>query len=204
MKVLNLYAGLGGNRHLWTGVDVVAVELQENIAEAYQRQYPSDVVIVADAHQYLLDNYDRFDFVWSSPPCQSHSRMMKFTRHRIRKFPDMKLYEEILFLQSFCKGGFVVENVLPYYQPLIAPTRIIGRHAFWSNYNIPFADLPESPKGFITGAKDVKRALVEWLGIDYSENIYYSGNHCPQQVLRNCVHPLVGLHVFNSFVCGSA
>ena len=31
----------------------------------------------------------------------------------------------------------------------------------------------------------------------YEKNIYYEGNHCPTQILRNCVHPEVGLHVFN-------
>ena len=31
MKVLNLYAGLGGNRKLWNGVNVVAIEIDENI-----------------------------------------------------------------------------------------------------------------------------------------------------------------------------
>ena len=71
MKILNLYAGVGGNRKLWEdGHEITAVEHNSEIAEVYQDLYPSDKVVVADAHQYLLENYKDFDFIWSSPPCQ--------------------------------------------------------------------------------------------------------------------------------------
>ena len=36
MKVLNLYAGIGGNRKLWTDVEVTAIENNESIAAIYQ------------------------------------------------------------------------------------------------------------------------------------------------------------------------
>ena len=56
MKILNLYAGIGGNRKLWGDEhEVVAVENDEDIAKMYQDLYPQDTVIVADAHKYLLD-----------------------------------------------------------------------------------------------------------------------------------------------------
>jgi len=71
MKVLNLYAGIGGNRKLWEDVDVTAVELNPDIAKIYQDFFPNDKVIVADAHKYLLKHYKEFDFIWSSPPCQT-------------------------------------------------------------------------------------------------------------------------------------
>jgi DNA (cytosine-5)-methyltransferase 1 len=48
----------------------------------------------------------------------------------------MILYEEILFLQYNAKCKWVVENVKPYYKPLIEPTAFIQRHMFWSNFNI--------------------------------------------------------------------
>ena len=74
MKILNLYAGVGGNRKLWGGEhDITAVELDAQIAEVYADLYPNDTVIVGDAHEYLLENYMDFDFIWSSPPCPSHS-----------------------------------------------------------------------------------------------------------------------------------
>ena len=77
MKILNLYACLGGNRYKWNEVkddiEVTAVELDEELARLYQERFPNDKVIVADAHQYLLDHYKEFDFIWSSPPCHPHS-----------------------------------------------------------------------------------------------------------------------------------
>ena len=43
MKILNLYAGIGGNRKLWGDEhEVVAVENNEEIAEAYKTFYPKD------------------------------------------------------------------------------------------------------------------------------------------------------------------
>ena len=75
MKILNLYAGVGGNRKLWgDDHEVVAVELNPEIAAVYQALYPNDTVIVGDAHQYLLDHYSEYDFIFSSPPCPTHSR----------------------------------------------------------------------------------------------------------------------------------
>ena len=77
VRVLNLYAGVGGNRKLWQDVNVTAVELEPKIAAVYQRQHPNDTVIVGDAHAYLLEHWQEFDFIWSSPPCQTHSKMAK-------------------------------------------------------------------------------------------------------------------------------
>jgi len=196
-KVLNLYAGVGGNRKFWKDCQVTAVESNKKIADVYSRLNPDDEVIVGDAHEYLRAKYAEFDFIWASPPCQTHSKMVKATRHKNRKFPDMQLYEEILFLQHFFKGDWVVENVQPFYEPLIVPTRKVGRHVFWSNYDFEADDI-KRPTNFINMANVAgKKAMMEWLGIHYDENIYYAGNHCPAQVLRNCVHPDLGAQIFN-------
>ena len=196
MKVLNLYAGLGGNRKLWKDVTVTAVENDEKIAKQYKEFYPNDNVIIDDAHDYLLNHYENFDFIWSSPPCQSHSRMVKATRHKIRKYADLKLYEEIIFLQNFSKSYWIVENVIPYYQPLIKPNQTVGRHLFWCNFEFQ-ANEVKSPQKFITlSNKEQLQHLKDWLGIQYDKNIYYKGNHDPAQVLRNCIHPKIGLQIF--------
>ena len=125
MKALNLYAGIGGNRKLWQNVEVTAVELNPDIALIYQDFFPDDKVIVADAHQYLLEHFKEFDFVWSSPPCPSHSQMGRLralsdckgtgTYKSKPRYPDMKLYEEILLLKHYFKGKWCVENVIAYY-----------------------------------------------------------------------------------------
>ena len=144
MKILNLYACLGGNRYKWdevTDVEVTAGEWDEELARLYQERFPNDTVVVADAHQYLLDHYKEFDFIWSSPPCPSHSRARYWNSSNYDTktkpiYPDMKLYQEILFLQHYYKGKYVVENVTPYYEPLIQAKKR-GRHLYWTNFNLP-------------------------------------------------------------------
>lgn len=197
MDVLNLYAGLGGNRKLWIDCHVTAVELDPKIAAMYKRFYPDDDLVIDDAHGYLLKHYQDFDFIWSSPPCQSHSRMIRGGRNRKPRYPDLALYEEILLLQHNFGGKWVVENVIPFYEPLVTPQRI-GRHMLWSNFDIPSFTPPQF-KGFIKRQNlSAKKDLQDWLGIHYDENIYYGNNHCPTQILRNCVHPEVGLRIFEA------
>ena len=144
MKILNLYSCLGGNRYKWDEVaeiEVTAVELDIDLARMYKDRFPNDIVIVADAHQYLLDHYKEFDFIWSSPPCPTHSRARYWSSSNYDTttkavFPDMKLYEEILFLEHYFKGKYIVENVIPYYEPLIEAKKR-DRHFYWSNFNLP-------------------------------------------------------------------
>jgi DNA (cytosine-5)-methyltransferase 1 len=196
IKVLNLYAGIGGNRKLWQGVEVTAVELNESIAKAYQSFFPNDKVIVADAHQFLLEHFNEFDFIWSSPPCPTHSKVRKLLAVKKRKdgtefiqnkpvFPDMRLYEEIIFLQHYFKGKFVVENVKPYYKPLIEP-QLVGRHCFWSNFKIDSIKV-ENNKHF-----DKIKDMQQRKGFDLSK---LKINHRKDQILRNCVDSELGLHI---------
>jgi DNA (cytosine-5)-methyltransferase 1 len=143
LRILNLYACLGGNRYKWDEVadnlEITAVELDPELAKLYQERFPNDIVIVADAHQYLLDYYKEFDFIWSSPPCPTHSRMNYTFKNRDNfkiQYPDMKLYQEVIFLDNFFNGKYVVENVIPYYEPLI-PAKKRDRHLYWTNFKLP-------------------------------------------------------------------
>lgn len=196
MKILNLYSGVGGNRLLWGSGDITAVERNKRIAGVYRLNFSGDTIIIADAQDYLLENNGRFEFTWSSPPCQSHTVMVKTTRHRVRRMPDMSLYQQIIFFQHFGKGLWVVENVMPFYKPLIAPTAVLGRHLFWANFEIPHINFRSGLKGFMgknssKDADDLKRKI----GIQYPGNVYYENGHSPTQVLRNCVDPKLGLYV---------
>lgn len=190
IKVLNLYAGIGGNRKFWENVEVTAVENEESIANAYKSFFPNDKVIVADAHQYLLEHYQEFDFIWSSPPCPSHSRMRKTNtgigeRKSPASYPDMKLYQEIIFLQHFFKGKFVVENVIPYYKPLIKP-KIFSRHCFWTNFDFPLIE--------VNNTLNIRNGNKRNIGFDLS-NIKLTKRK--DQVLNNCVEPEIGKHLFS-------
>jgi DNA (cytosine-5)-methyltransferase 1 len=200
-NVLNLYAGVGGNRKKWYA-NVTAVENQQNVADAYAEQHPEDTIVMGDAHQYLLDHYAEFDFIWSSPPCQTHSQMDLANPRNKPRYADIGLYQEIIFLTWYYKGKWVVENVNPYYEPLIPPTAKVGRHLFWSNFTIVASDIPR-PKNFINNTNVAGSMMMkEWLGIQYTGNVYYGSNHCPAQVLRNCVHPDIGETIFDQAFSG--
>jgi len=56
IKVLNLYAGIGGNRKLWSNddIEVTVIEINKEIAAIYKDFFPGDKVIVADAHQFFI------------------------------------------------------------------------------------------------------------------------------------------------------
>jgi len=185
MKILNLYAGIGGNRKDWGDEhEVVAVEIDERIAGVYKGNFPKDTVIVADAHQYMLEHYKEFDFIWSSPPCPSHSKLC-FSQP-VKQFADMKLYQEILLLKSWFKGKFCIENVIPYYEPLVKPTVELGRHFFWSNF-------PIEDKKFVN--IDVSRSTQEELAEDLKMPI---PRHNARKLLRNCLKPSIGKHILDS------
>lgn len=196
LKVLNLYAGIGGNRKLWQNVEVTAVEQNAEIAKIYSDFFPDDKMIVGDAHQYLLEHFAEYDFIWSSPPCQSHSKMNHSLKGQgIYRFPDMKLYEEIIFLQHFASGLWVVENVQPYYDILI-PAKSIGRHLFWSNFFIP--DIIVEYK---IETKTDRKAIIREAQIPELLELHGLTNFKlknKRQVLRNCVIPNIGLHVLQS------
>lgn len=194
-KVLNLYACLGGNRYKWTDCEVTAVELDPEAAGLYKERFPNDTVIVADAHQYLLDHYKEFDFIWSSPPCPTHSRFnFSMKNNWNMRYPDMKLYEEIIFLQTWFNGKFCVENVIPYYEPLIQAQKR-GRHLYWTNYTLP-NDInerknPELSRGL---AKDIIDRLCVYHNYDFRK---YKGKQDVRKMARNLVDYEAGLTIFN-------
>jgi len=192
LKALNLYSGIGGNRKLWQNVKVTAIELNPVIAKIYQDFFPDDTVIVTDAHEYLLSHFKEYDFIWSSPPCPTHSRARYwgYGSGKIQAvYPDITLYQEIIFLQHFAKGLWVVENVQPYYIPLI-PGKAIGRHLFWSNFNIPVIETEDA---------DINQGNIsEWQKLHGFDISNYKLNTRRDKVLRNCVFPDLGLHILNS------
>jgi len=183
MKILNLYACLGGNRYKWGDEhEITAVELDEELAKLYQERFPNDTVIVADAHQYLLDHYKEFDFIWTSPPCPTHSRA-RFARRNTTKpaYPDLKLYEEIIFLSKWFNGKYVVENVIPYYEPLI-PAKKRGRHLYWTNFNLPNT-LNERKSSIMEGKDEV----TQWCKFHDYDFRKYKGKQRIDKVARNLV-----------------
>ena len=206
-KILNLYACLGGNRYKWEevakdakiNIEVTAVELDPELARLYQERFPNDKVILADAHQYLLDHYKEFDFIWSSPPCPTHSRMRKTNtgegeRKSKATYPDMKLYQEILLLEHFFKGKYCVENVIPFYDPLI-PAKKRDRHLYWTNFNLP-NNLGERKilGGLLTNDMET---LCKFHNYNFKK---YKGNQRIGKIARNLVDYEAGRTIFETYL----
>ena len=193
MKILNLYAGIGGNRKLWGKEhEVTAIEYDKATADVYKNYFPNDRVIVADAHQYLLDHYRDFDFIWDSPPCPTHSDIRRCGVHKGQYsalYPDMSLYQEIILLQNFApkKCKWVIENVIPYYPPLIPPTKKLHRHLYWSNFPIGNYEVTNKRKhNKITASSEV-----------YGFNLKGTEIKNKRKALRNMVDPELGLYILN-------
>lgn len=192
MKILNLYAGIGGNRKLWSDEhDIIAVEIEPNIAKIYSDFYPNDTVIVCDAHEYLRKHFRDFDFIWASPPCPTHS-ILQMTRYYDEnlKYPDMTLYQEIIWLKAFYKGKWVIENVKPYYEPLLQPTFFMDRHYFWAS---DFILTGSFNNRIYTEIRDNISKMEKEYGFDLSP---YKKTVEIKKVLRNCVRPEVGKYIF--------
>ena len=100
----------------------------------------------------------------------------------------MTLYQEIIFLNQFYKGLWVVENVIPYYEPLIKPYTYQS-HYYWSNFKIIGKE-----KGYRchNGSVEEKQKLK---GFDISK--YKITSARKDQILRNCVEPKAGESIFN-------
>ena len=161
----------------------------------YQERFPDDKVIVADAHQYLLDHYKEFDFIWSSPPCPTHSKSRFWAYGKTNPiYPDMKLYEEIIFLMhhSLENQKWVVENVNGYYEPLIHAEKR-GRHLFWANFKLPVIDKKDK-----TGIMNWESKYEPLKKFHEIENFDYKGEQNKLKILRNLVDYEVGLTIFNT------
>lgn len=196
MRIANLYSGLGGNRRLWGDEHkITAIENNPQIAKIYQDFFPNDTMVITDAHQYLLEHHKEYDFIWSSPPCPTHSRTNTFLHAQgTIRYPDMALWQEIIFLKQWFKGKWCVENVISYYEPLIRPA-LLDRHYFWANFHIgefknqKNFNIANARKTTRRSSKDHYKKLEEYHGIKLKDkNLTY---------LRNCVYPPLGLHILN-------
>ena len=196
MKILNLYACLGGNRYKWgDNHNITAVEWDEELARLYQDRFPKDKVILADAHQYLLDHYKEFDFIWSSPPCPTHSRARYWSIGANGKnpiYPDMTLYQQILLLDYHFNGYWVVENVVPYYKPILNPKKR-NRHLYWTNFNLP-NDLGDRTINVCQGEDELNR-LCNFHKYNFKN---YKGKQSILKIARNLVDYKAGKTILDT------
>ncbi len=191
IRICNLFSGIGGNRKLWGDEhEITAVEFDPAIAEAYQSRFPNDTMVVGDAKQYLLDHYKEFDFIWASPPCQTHSRLITGAYLRdtyIPKYPNVDLYQIISFLKLHCKNQkWVVENVKPYYDVWIKEDAEVDRHLYWANFHL--SEILVKKDHIIS---EVKSSDFDKLGL------VNTGIKNKIQVVRNQVNYETGKHILD-------
>ena len=194
MKILNLFCGIGGNRTLWGNEhEITALDNDQQIAGIYLKRFPNDVVIVGDAYSYLEQHYSEFDFIWASPPCTTHTILMHVKRKK--QLPDMRLYSLILFLKYHYHGKWIVENVHPYYQPLIKNNSIVDKHFIWSNFPIKKKKRIQALHlSFTNMNRDIEEVLIK-KGI----NIELTLERLKlKSVVNNTIIPEVGKYILDS------
>ncbi len=198
-NVLDLFAGVGGTalgiqRFLnEQNIDFyyTAVENDFEITWSHSLLNPDDSIITQeDAWEYPIFGHD---FIWASPPCQSHSRCNMYYN---KKNPDMRLWELIRKLQQQ-DTPFVVENVQPYYTPPINPSLKIGRHYFWSNKPIISFKVPERAKDWgWMGIPDWEK----YHGIESRVTDHIKDRMKRRQVLRNMLHPDISYNIIKQIL----
>ena len=201
MKILNLFAGIGGNRSLWgDSHEITAVEHNSQIAKIYQTRFPHDEMIVdkcinvIERPEFFLN---QFDLITVGSPCQSHSMFnMVYWSRGIIKVPDMdNLYGIMITLKYYPHQSFkfVCENVNPFYKEW-RPTQYfqkLGRHFFWSNFPIQKKEFPQY-LGKTVNDLTVPE-LIEWHGVDFE----WDNEMDKRQILRNCVDKKIGKYILD-------
>ena len=103
----------------------------------------------------------------------------------------MRLYQEIIFLDTHFKGKYVVENVIPYYEPLIHAKKR-GRHLYWTNFLLP-SILSTRKSNFMEGEREVEKWEI-FHEIKVSE---YKGTQRKDKIARNLVDYEAGKTIFD-------
>lgn len=191
MKILNLYAGIGGNRKLWSEHSVLAVEIDPIIAKCYQDNFPGDELVIEDAIQFVEENdLSRFDVIWASPPCLTHSQWNMVNGPKIPRVTD--IYGLILFFNHTRRDPWVIENVNPWYKTLIPMNFQVGRHYFWSNYPMPSKRFGPSKINY----RSFRQLSKEYdLDVKRIEKLTQLRR---RQIVRNCVHPEIGKYILEN------
>jgi len=214
MKILNLYAGLGGNRRLWDGHEITAIEYVPEIADVYSKQFPDDEVFIEDVLEFVRHhNLDRYDFIWASPPCVTHSCATSFHR---RYVPDLTQTHGLrIFFDYQIKNKetyYVIENVQPFYKlpSEWKPSVKLGRHCFWANFHIrkpkePIAD--ERIHYDMTKHKRTRslymrgsiKLLAKYHNFDLKLLEGFTKTR-KDKVLKNMTHHLIGKYVLDELI----
>jgi len=201
VRVLDLYAGLGGTDKGIRKVaaekniklDYYAIEIDPAVCQAHKKNHLESNVICADVKDWL-DKVTDFDFVWASPPCQTHS-INNYSNKAIgykTKPVDWSLWHVIDILQRAETIPFVVENVKIWYNEPFKHNFKLDRHYFWTNLQLVPFDYHKKP-------------AKEWCHISVKDWQEYhqlepATTGDKRQQLRNCVHWSIAAGIFEQFL----
>ena len=94
----------------------------------------------------------------------------------------------------FVKGGFVVENVIPYYKPLILAQKK-GRHLYWSSFKLP-NDINERKSSIMEGKDEV----TQWCKFHDYDFRKYKGEQRTDKMARNLVDYEAGRTILETYL----
>ncbi len=189
-KILNLYAGIGGNRALWDklkNIHVTAVESNPKIAAIYSMLYPNYTVIIADAHDYLFKHFQDYDFIWSSPP----NVRPAYTPY----FEDFTLFQHVFFMHRFCKA-YCIECPDVYWtqeETQIGKPVNCYKSSYWSSFRFPRIAVNGIQRDFYMSKETAKRNRT---GIDLSVVKYKN----KRKLFTDATMPQVGFEILEHWL----
>ncbi|MEO6901587.1 MAG: hypothetical protein ABI241_00710 [Bacteroidia bacterium] len=108
----------------------------------------------------------------------------------------MILYEEIIFLETYFDGKYCVENVIPFYEPLIHAQKR-GRHLYWTNFILP-TDLGERSAGKGLIANNSPTEVKDLCNFHLIDLTTYKGDQQKNKIARNLVDFEVGKTILDT------
>ncbi len=177
------------------------------ICKIYQELYPNDTVIVGDVNDHFRKHSDEYGFAWFSPPCQPNTRLVIANWGRYGNIPPIPNFDQVYGIQPWLKkcfkGSWVIENVIPWYEPPYKPMVNLGRHLFWSNFIIPHKKFKENriaiDKILLPELAKFQKVDLEWL--KSFKFPHWTKNHdVYRTILRNMVNKKIGKYILNCAV----
>lgn len=205
MRILNLFAGIGGNRTLWGDEhEITAVEWDNAIAVIYHQRFPDDGIVVEDALEYMMKHAHEYDLICASPVCITHSRAQSrpSVGYRVSDFTGLYGWANLYDIKY--QGLYVWENVVSTYHKRFRfpkPTVKLGRHLFWANFEIPPKKFPRlfatetyigsDGKKHNGGLADLKIKQL----LDLHQIPFNFSHPRKRSILRNCVDYRIGKYI---------
>ena len=114
----------------------------------------------------------------------------------------MIIYQQIILLELVSKGEnprfkgkYVIENVVPYYDPLI-PAHKRGRHLYWTNFNLPNT-LSNRKSPVFGNSTDELNKLCEFHDYNFKQ---YKGKQSTVKIARNLVEYEAGKTILQTAI----